>query len=412
MQISDPEGKEYIDCLSAYSAVNQGHCHPKIVKALCDQAQKLTLSSRAFYSDKFGEYARYITQYFGYEMVLPANSGAEAVETAIKVARKWGYVKKKIPADKAIILSVAGNFHGRTTGVISMSTDPESRTGFGPFLPRVGPICPGSGGVLEYGNVEQLRSAFEAHGPEIAGIILEPIQGEAGIVIPPPGYLREVQSLCRKHNALWIDDEIQTGLGRTGKMMCYEYEGEGVRPDIITLGKALSGGVYPVSAVLSSKEIMLVIEPGSHGSTFAGNALACSVAMAALEVIREEDLVRKSYEMGEIFRRGLTQLQSSLSVPILAAVRGRGLFNAIDVDEKHMNGRTAWHLCVFLKERGVLCKPTHETTIRLSPPLTITEPVLQKVIKTLAYCLENIREYSIAVKVDSDELHHKTGLEA
>jgi ornithine--oxo-acid transaminase len=384
----DPEGKEYLDFLSAYSAVNQGHCHPKIVEALVDQASKLTLCSRAFSSDVFGVFAKYITEYFNYEMVLPMNTGAEAVETGLKLARRWGYVKKGIAHDEAIILSAVNNFHGRTLGVISMSTDPDATTNFGPYLNGVGPQIPGEpkGTLLRYGVIEDVEKAFNNAGDKIAAILLEPIQGEAGIVVPPADYLPRVAELCKKHNVLLICDEIQTGIARTGKMLCYEHS-QGVKPDIVLLGKAISGGIMPVSAVLSSKEIMLTLEPGSHGSTYGGNPLACRVAIAALEVVREEKLVDRADKLGELLRSKLKELGSA-SNGIISEVRGKGLLCAIVIDEAHTNGRTAWDLCMVMKNLGVLAKPTHDNIIRLAPPLVISEEDLLKGVDTIKKALE------------------------
>ncbi|KAG0171592.1 ornithine aminotransferase [Apophysomyces sp. BC1034] len=379
----DPEGNKYMDFLSAYSATNQGHCHPKIVKALCDQAQKLTLSSRAFYNDVFGEFAKYVTDYFGYDMVLPMNTGAEAVETAIKLARKWGYLKKGIPENEAVVLSCSDNFHGRTVGIISMSTDPDSYGGFGPFLPLVGPKCPKTGITIRYNNLEDLEAVLEANGKNVAGFLVEPIQGEAGIMVPDEGYLKKCYELCKKHNVLFIADEIQTGLGRTGKMLCVEHDQ--VRPDLILLGKALSGGVYPVSAVLADRDVMLCIKPGEHGSTYGGNPLGCAAAIAALEVIKEENLVEKADRLGEKFRAALRAIDS----PLLQTVRGRGLLNAIVIDESKSE-RSAWELCLLLKSRGMLAKPTHVNIIRLAPPLCITEEELMEGAKIIGECLKDI----------------------
>lgn len=379
----DPEGKEYLDFLSAYSAVNQGHCHPKIVAALVDQASKLTLCSRAFSSDVFGEYAKYVTEFFNYEMVLPMNTGAEAVETGLKLARRWGYVKKGIKEDEAIILSAVDNFHGRTLGVISMSTDPDATTNFGPYLSGVGPQIPGEpkGTLLRYGVIEDVEKAFANAGDKIAALLLEPIQGEAGIVVPPEGYFTRVQELCKKHNVLLICDEIQTGIARTGKMLCYEHY-DNVKPDIILLGKAISGGVYPVSAVLSSKEIMLTLSPGSHGSTYGGNPLACAVAMAALQVVKDEKLVERAQTLGELLRSKLEELKEQ-SGGIISEVRGKGLLSAVVIDASKANGRTAWDLCLLMKEEGVLAKPTHDNIIRLAPPLVISEEDLLKGVDSI-----------------------------
>lgn len=383
----DPEGNEYLDFLSAYSAVNQGHCHPKIIEALVEQASKLTLCSRAFSSDVFGEYAKYITEYFNYEMVLPMNTGAEAVETGLKLARRWGYVKKGIPENEAIILAAENNFHGRTLGVISMSTDPDATTKFGPYLSGVGPQIPGEaqGTILRYGVIEDVEKAFNNAGDKIAAILLEPIQGEAGIVVPPKDYLSQVQSLCKKHNVLLICDEIQTGIARTGKMLCYEHS-ENVKPDVILLGKAISGGVTPVSAVLSSKDIMLCLEPGSHGSTYGGNPLSCKVAMAALQVVKDENLVERSRKLGELLFNKLTELKEEFG-GIISEVRGKGLLSAIVIDDTKTNDRSAWDLCLVMKDHGVLAKPTHDHIIRLAPPLVISEEDLLKGVEAIKQSL-------------------------
>ncbi|KAG7665561.1 CAR2 [[Candida] subhashii] len=385
----DPEGKEYLDFLSAYSAVNQGHCHPKIVEALVDQASKLTLCSRAFSSDVFGVYAKYITEYFGYEMVLPMNTGAEAVETGLKLARRWGYVKKGIKADEAIILSAVNNFHGRTLGVISMSTDEDATANFGPYLKGVGPKIPGTENqYIRYGVIEDIELALKNAGDKIAAILLEPIQGEAGIVVPPEDYLPRVQELCKQYNVLLICDEIQTGIGRTGRMLCYEHS-KGVKPDIILLGKAISGGILPVSAVLSSKEIMLTLSPGSHGSTYGGNPLACRVAIAALDVVKDETLVERAEELGGLLRSKLGELKAQ-SDGIISEVRGKGLLCAIVIDDTKTNGRTAWDLCLIMKELGVLAKPTHDNIIRLAPPLVISEEDLLKGVDAIKTALERL----------------------
>lgn len=386
----DPEGNEYLDFLSAYSAVNQGHCHPKIVAALVEQASKLTLCSRAFSSDVFGEYAKFVTEFFNYEMVLPMNTGAEAVETGLKLARRWGYAKKGIKEDEAIILSAVDNFHGRTLGVISMSTDPEATTNFGPYLNGVGPQIPGEpkGTLLRYGVIEDVEKAFANAGDKIAALLLEPIQGEAGIVVPPEGYFTRVQELCKEHNVLLICDEIQTGIARTGKMLCYEHY-DNVKPDIILLGKAISGGVYPVSAVLSSKEIMLTLSPGSHGSTYGGNPLACAVAMAALKVVKDENLVERAQTLGALLRSKLEDLKAE-SDGIISEVRGKGLLSAVVIDASKANGRTAWDLCLLMKNQGVLAKPTHDNIIRLAPPLVISEEDLLKGVDSIRKSLAEL----------------------
>ncbi|EIN05180.1 ornithine aminotransferase [Punctularia strigosozonata HHB-11173 SS5] len=401
-KVWDPEGKEYIDMLAAYSAVNQGHCHPAIVQTLVTQAQKLTLSSRAFYNSLFGVFAKTVTEMFGYDMVLPMNTGAEAVETGLKLARKWAYEKKGVPEGKAIILSAAGNFHGRTLGVISMSTDPESRGGFGPYLANVGPSYSDAEGrphTIRYGVLEDLEQALAVHGKHVAAFLVEPIQGEAGIVVPPEGYLAKAHDLCKKHNVLLICDEIQTGLCRTGKMLACEWEN--VRPDIILLGKALSGGVYPVSAVLADKDIMLCIKPGEHGSTYGGNPLGCAVAMTALRVLVDEDLAARAQRLGELFRSEVRKIAS----PLVKEVRGRGLFNALVIDEeKSVKGRTAWQFCLLLKSRGVLAKPTHVNIIRFSPPLVISEEDLLKAVKIIGECLVDLdRLDEIPGEVESEK---------
>ena len=358
----DPEGNRYYDFLSAYSAVNQGHCHPRIINALIDQAKQLTLTSRAFYNNKLGEYEKFITDFFGYDMVLPMNSGAEGVETALKLARKWGYNVKGIEKDSAIIIFCENNFHGRTLFVVSASTDPECYDGFGPFIPGIMKIA--------YNDVNALSEALAKHGKNVAAFIVEPIQGEAGVFVPDDGYLKRCYELCKEHNVLFIADEVQTGIARTGKLLACDYEN--VRPDVLILGKAISGGVLPVSAVLADREIMLTIKPGQHGSTFGGFPLACAVAKAALEVVRDENLSERAFELGERFRASLRAIKH----PMLKLVRGRGLLNAIVVEPK--DGVEAWDVCLMLKEKGILCKPTHRHIIRLAPPLVITAEQLDE----------------------------------
>ncbi|KOS15098.1 ornithine aminotransferase [Malassezia pachydermatis] len=382
-RVWDPEGKEYLDFLSAYSAVNQGHCHPVVVGTLVAQAQKLTLSSRAFYNSVFAQFAKRVNEIFKYDMVLPMNTGAEAVETAMKLARKWAYEKKGVPEDKARILSATGNFHGRTIGVISMSTDPDSRNGFGPMLDRVGPRV---GDVtIRYNHIEDIKAALEKYGNETAAVLLEPIQGEAGIIVPDDNYFPQVAELCKKHNVLLICDEIQTGLGRTGRMLCCEHYG--IRPDIVTLGKALSAGVYPVSAVLADKDVMLCIKAGEHGSTYGGNPLGSAVAITALDVLINEKLCERAEKLGESFRTQLKNIKS----PLLTTVRGKGLLNAIVIDEtKSTKGRTAWDLCLLLKEKGLLAKPTHQNIIRLAPPLVISEDEMKRGINIIEEALNEL----------------------
>ncbi|KAJ5914745.1 hypothetical protein N7504_003628 [Penicillium tannophilum] len=373
----DPEGRHYLDFLSAYSAVNQGHCHPKLIAALVEQASRVTLSSRAFYNDVFPRFAQFVTSYFGFDMVLPMNTGAEAVETGIKIARKWGYKIKGIPENQAIVLSAENNFHGRTFAAISLSSDPESREHYGPYLPGIGCTIPGTEKPITYNDKAALREAFEQAGPNLAAFLVEPIQGEAGIVVPDESYLQEARALCDKHNVLLICDEIQTGIARTGKLLCHEWSG--IKPDLVLLGKAISGGMYPVSCVLGSKDVMLTIEAGTHGSTYGGNPLGCAVAIRALEVVREEQMVERAEKLGHIFRQGLEDLKS----PLIQTVRGKGLLNAIVIDESKTNGHSAWDLCMLMKEKGLLAKPTHQNIIRLAPPLVITEEEIKQALEII-----------------------------
>ena len=355
----DTDGKQYYDFLSAYSAVNQGHCHPKIVKALKDQAEQLTLTSRAFYNSSLGLYEQYITNYFGFDKVLPMNTGAEAVETALKLCRKWAYEKKGIEENQAVILFATENFHGRTIGIISASTDPDSKGGFGPYLPGVQ--------VIAYNSLSALEDALV--NKNVAGFIVEPIQGEAGVVVPEEGYLSKSYDLCKKNNVLFIADEVQTGIARTGKLLACDHEN--VKPDILILGKALSGGVFPVSAVLANDDVMLCIKPGEHGSTFGGNPIANKVAMAALEVVREENLADRAENLGRIFRARMEGIDSEL----VELVRGKGLLNAIVIKPFGEN-KTAYDVCLALRDKGLLAKQTHTHIIRFAPPLVISEDEL------------------------------------
>ncbi|XP_021930781.1 ornithine aminotransferase, mitochondrial isoform X2 [Zootermopsis nevadensis] len=359
----DVDGKKYYDFLSAYSAVNQGHCHPKIVSALKQQVEMLTLTSRAFYSDVLGEYEEFITRLFGYDKVLPMNTGVEGGETACKLARKWGYAKKKIPKNEAKIVFAEGNFWGRTLAAVSSSTDPSSYEGFGPFMPGFV--------IIPYNNLDALDESLKD--PTVCAFMVEPIQGEAGVVVPDDGYLRGVRELCSKYQVLWIADEVQTGLGRTGKMLAVDHEN--VQPDILVLGKALSGGVFPVSAVLANDEVMLCIKPGEHGSTYGGNPLGSKVAIAALKVLEEENLAQNAEKLGTIFRSELSQLPHD----IISCVRGKGLLNAIVINKEF----DAWKVCVKLMENGLLAKPTHGDIIRLAPPLVITEDQLYDAIRVI-----------------------------
>lgn len=357
----DVEGKKYFDFLSAYSAVNQGHCHPKIIGALEAQGRQLTLTSRAFYNDMLGKYEHYMHEYFGYDKLLPINTGVEAVETAIKLCRKWAYKHKGVPANQAKIIFVEGNFHGRTLGVISASTDPDSTGGFGPFLPGYE--------IIPYNDIEALREAMK--NPNVCGFLVEPIQGEAGVFVPDDAYLKEAYELCKANNALFIADEVQTGIARTGKLLCMDHIG--VRPDIVILGKALSGGVFPVSAVLADDEIMLSIAPGEHGSTYGGNPLACAVAMAALDVVRDEKLAENAERLGILFRERMQKLVEKSDLVNL--VRGKGLLNAIVINDSETS-KTAWNICLKLRDNGLLAKPTHGNIIRFAPPLVMNEDEL------------------------------------
>ncbi len=370
----DVEGKKYFDFLSAYSAVNQGHCHPDILAALKDQSEKLTLTSRAFFNDCLGEFEEYITGFFGYDKVLPMNTGAEGDETALKLCRKWAYEKKGIPENQAKIVVCENNFHGRTITIISMSTDPDAYKGYGPYTPGFV--------IVPYNDIKKLEK--ELADPNVAGFLVEPIQGEAGVYVPDDGYLKAAFDLCKKNNVLFIADEVQTGLARTGKMLACDHEG--VRPDILILGKALSGGVYPVSAVLADDDIMLCIKPGEHGSTYGGNPIASKVAIAALEVLKKEKLAEKATELGQYFRDELKVLeQTNESVEL---VRGKGLLNAIVI--KPVEGKTAWDVCLSLKENGLLAKPTHQHIIRFAPPLVITKEQLTEAIGIIKKTLSEL----------------------
>jgi len=375
----DVEGRKYYDFLSAYSAVNQGHCHPKIIGALKTQAEALTLTSRAFYNDQLGPYEKYMSEYFGFDKVLPMNTGAEAVETAMKLARKWGYEKKGIPANKAKIIVCQNNFHGRTISIISASNDPIATENFGPFTPGIT--------AIRYNDLNALQ---EVMSPEVAAFMVEPIQGEAGVYVPDPEYLKEAKKICSEHNVLLIADEVQTGIARTGRLLascgncnCEDKNCSGVpevKPDILILGKALSGGVFPVSAVLADDEIMEVIRPGNHGSTFGGNPMACAVAVAALEVVREEQLAERADRLGKIFREKMEQ--TIRETTLVKLVRGKGLLNAIVINDTE-DSSTAWEICLALKENGLLAKPTHGNIIRFAPPLVMTEEQLEDCISII-----------------------------
>ena len=369
----DVEGRKYYDFLSAYSAVNQGHCHPEIIKALIDQSKKLTLTSRAFHNNILGKYEKYITKLFGYDKVLPMNTGVEGGETAVKLARKWAYEVKKVPVNKAKIIFVEGNFWGRTLGAISSSTDPSSTTGFGPFMPGYE--------IIPYNDIQALENALKDK--NVAAFMVEPIQGEAGVVVPDDDYLLKAYNLCKKSNVLFIADEVQTGIGRTGKMLCCDHHS--FKPDILILGKALSGGVFPVSAILASNEIMLTIKPGEHGSTFGGNPLACEVAMAALEVIIKEGMIENADRLGKIFREEINRFIINSSIARL--VRGKGLLNAIVINDDD-DGDTAWNICMSMAEKGLLAKPTHGNIIRFAPPLVINDEQLNECLTIITTTLK------------------------
>lgn len=404
VHVWDLEGKEYIDFLSGYSAVNQGHCHPRLVKVMQQQAETLTLVSRAFHSDKFGPYAKYICELLGYDRVLPMNTGVETGETALKLARRWAYEVKRVTPDQALMIYPTGNFWGRTLAAISSSDDPDSYGGYGPLVP----------GYLKvpYGDLKALEEVLKVHGHRVAGYMMEPIQGEAGVVVPPEGYMKGAAELCRKYNVLLIADEVQTGLGRTGKMLCSQWDG--IQPDIMLLGKALSGGMMPVSAILASHQVMLTIKPGQHGSTYGGNPLACVLATEALKVIVEEGLSQNAQTRGEEARTRLTQLQASMP-NVVKGVRGRGLLNALIIDEhavdNHGRPLTAWDLCMGLKDagtrygapRGMLAKPTHGHIIRLAPPLVITKQQQDQAMDTLEHVL---REMMKGNRPAGDHGHH------
>ena len=378
----DAEGKKYYDFLSAYSAINQGHCHPRIVQTMKDQAETLCLTSRAFYNDKLGVYEKYITEYFGFDKVLPMNSGAEGVETAIKICRKWGYEKKGIPTNEAIVVVCGQNFHGRTVSIISFSSDPDAKGNFGPYTPGFESI--------PYNDIDSLKKIIEEKGDRIAGFMVEPIQGEAGVFVPDNDFIKKAAALCKENNILFIADEIQTGIARTGSLLAIcgncncqghcEQQETYTRPDILILGKALSGGAYPVSAVLANDEVMNVIQPGQHGSTYGGNPIACAVAITALEVVKDENLAQNARKLGDLFRAEMQKLVDKYE--ILTLVRGKGLLNAVVINDSP-DSSTAWNICVKLSENGLLAKPTHGNIIRFAPPLVMTEEQLMDCVSII-----------------------------
>lgn len=374
----DVEGKKYLDFLSAYSAVNQGHAHPEIVNALCTQAAKLSLTSRAFHNDQLGPYEKFMTETFGFDRILPMNTGVEASESAVKLARKWGYEVKKVPENKAIVAFAAGNFWGRSIAAISSSTDANSRKDFGPFLSGFE--------IIPYNNLAALEEI--CRNPDTVAFMVEPLQGEAGVIIPDEGYIRGVREICSRYNVLFIADEVQTGLGRTGTMTCCEQEG--VKPDLLVLGKALGGGVYPVSAVLGRNEVMETLRPGQHGSTFGGNPLACAVAMASIKVLQDERLCANAFKMGELFRSEIQKIKS----PLLMAVRGKGLLNAIEI-QPYGDNRTAWDVCIAMLNRGLLAKQTHQHIIRFAPPLIINETQIKQACSIIWAAIEEEEKHIV-----------------
>eukprot|EP00834_Sanchytrium_tribonematis_P006541 NODE_491_length_6850_cov_0.331210.p2 type:complete len:412 gc:universal NODE_491_length_6850_cov_0.331210:1985-750(-) len=376
--VYDTDGKEYFDFLSGIGSVNQGHCHPKIIAAVKDQIEKLTLTSRAFHNDQLGPYEKKLSEIFGYEKVLPTNTGTEAVETAIKISRKWAYEKKKVPNNKALIIGATNNFHGRTIGSISLSTDPLATTHFGPLHPNVNAVCPVTNSPVRYGNIGDLEKCFREHQKTAAAFIVEPIQGEGGIIVPPKGYLQKANELCTKYNILFIADEIQTGIGRTGKMLCIDHDN--IKADMVLLGKSLNGGVVPVSAVLGDDEVMSVITPGTHGSTFGGNPLGCRVSMAALDVVINENLSENALQMGEFFRSLLKKIKSDKIVDI----RGQGLLNAIELQPDI----DAWNFCIKLKKLGLITRPTKSSIIRFAPPLLIKEDEIKSAVQIIDEALQ------------------------
>lgn len=379
VHVWDVEGKHYYDFLSAYSAVNQGHCHPRLVQAITAQAATLNLTSRAFYNNKLGVFEQFATEYFGYDKLLPMNTGAEGVETAIKICRKWGYEKKGIEANKAKIIVCGENFHGRTVTIISFSSDPDARGNFGPYTPGFESI--------PYSDIEALKAALEADAANIAGFLVEPIQGEAGVNVPKDGFLAEAYALCKKHNVLFIGDEIQTGIARTGKMLACQYDN--VRPDILILGKALSGGMYPVAAVLADNEIMEVIKPGQHGSTYGGNPMACAVAMEALKIVKDEQLADNAFHLGGLFRERMNQLAEKTD--LIEKVRGKGLLNAVVINDTP-DSSTAMDICIALSKNGLLAKPTHGNIIRFAPPLVMSEAELDECCKIIEDTFLNFKK--------------------
>ncbi|RYO82541.1 hypothetical protein DL766_000306 [Monosporascus sp. MC13-8B] len=383
----DPEGNQYLDFHSASTALNHGHCHPKLVAALVDQASRLTLTSRAFYNDIYPQFAEFMTKLFGYDRVLPSSTGAEACETAIKVARKWAYKVKGVPQDEAIVLGAAGNHHGRTLASISLASDGMSRENYGPLVPNISCSIPGTDKLIAFNDKAALRDAFEAAGFNLAAFVIEPIQGDAGVIVADDDYLQEARALCDKHNVLLVCDEVQTGIARTGKLLGHYWSG--IRPDMVLLGKTMTGGMYPVSCVLGSNEVMLTVEPGTHGSTYGGNPLGAAVAMRALQVVEEENLVERADRLGHALRNGLSAIQAQTPGPIIQTVRGRGLLNAFVIDQSKTNGHTGIELCELMKRKGLLLKSSRTGVIRIAPPLVVSDSQLSQ---ALGIIKESIQE--------------------
>ncbi|GFF97790.1 ornithine aminotransferase [Aspergillus udagawae] len=384
----DPEGNHYLDFHAASTALNHGHCHPKLVAALVDQASRLTLTSRAFHNDVYPQFAEFVTKLFGYDRVLPSSTGAEASETAIKVARKWAYKAKGVPQDNAIVLGVAGNHHGRTLATISLASDKMSRENYGPLVPNISCSIPGTDKLIAINDKAALRDAFEAAGFNLAAFIIEPIQGDAGVIVADDDYLQEARALCDKHNVLLVCDEIQTGIARTGKLLGHYWSG--IRPDMVLLGKTMTGGMCTMSCVLGDNEVMLTVEPGTHGSTYGGNPLSAAVAMRALQVVEEEDLVRRADRLGQVLRNGLTAIQAQTPGPIIQTVRGRGLLNAFVIDQSKANGHTGIELCELMKRKGLLLKSSRTGVIRVAPPLVISDSQLDQALEIIKESIQEL----------------------
>ncbi|KAL4929908.1 pyridoxal phosphate-dependent transferase [Aspergillus undulatus] len=395
VSVWDPEGNHYLDFHSASTALNHGHCHPKLVAALVDQASRLTLTSRAFHNDVYPQFAEFMTNLFGYDRVLPSSTGAEASETAIKVARKWAYKVKRVPQNEAIILGVAGNHHGRTLASISLASDEMSRDNYGPLVPNISCSIPGTDRLIAMNDKSALRDAFDAAGFNLAALLIEPIQGDAGVIVADDDYLREARALCDKHNVLLVCDEIQTGIARTGKLLGHYWSG--IRPDMVLLGKTMTGGMYPVSCVLGDDNVMLTVEPGTHGSTYGGNPLGAAVAMRALQVVEEEDLVQHAEYLGRVLRGGLSDIQAKTPGPVIQTIRGRGLLNAFVIDQSKTNGHTGIELCELMTRKGLLLKSSRTGVIRIAPPLVVSESQIHQALGIIKESIEELLALSAPV---------------